>query len=93
MLHALDAHILEQYRDQVTIAELDTNQDVSDTVDIVLYDTFAQPETDHDEIGVLVRNPHAGHVVVYTWNFQSRPDRQRPGPRRTRVSLQGLAGA
>jgi DNA-binding NarL/FixJ family response regulator len=63
------AAILEQYRDRVTIAELDTNQDVSDSVDIVLYDSFAQPESDHDEISVLVRNPHAHHVVMYTWNF------------------------
>jgi DNA-binding NarL/FixJ family response regulator len=35
------AHILEQYRDRVVIAELDTNKDVSDMVDIVLYDSFA----------------------------------------------------
>jgi hypothetical protein len=33
--------ILEQYRDRVVIAELDTNKDVSDMVDIVLYDSFA----------------------------------------------------
>jgi hypothetical protein len=33
------AHILDQYRDRVIIAELDANQDLSDTVDIVLYDT------------------------------------------------------
>jgi hypothetical protein len=49
------AHIVEQYRDRVLIAELDTNQDVSDTVDIVLYDSFAQAESDHDEISVLIR--------------------------------------
>ena len=36
------AYILEQYRDRVVIAELDTNRDLSDSVDIVLYDTFAQ---------------------------------------------------
>jgi DNA-binding NarL/FixJ family response regulator len=63
------AQMLEQYRDRVTIAELDTNVDVSDAVDIVLYDSFAQPESDHDEISVLVRNPRARHVVMYTWNF------------------------
>jgi DNA-binding NarL/FixJ family response regulator len=63
------AHILEQYSDRVTIAELDSNQDVADTVDIVLYDSFAQPESDHEEISVLVRNPRARHVVMYTWNF------------------------
>ena len=63
------AHILEQYQDRVVIAELDTNMSVSDLVDIVLYDSFAQPETDHDEISVLVRNPRARRVAVYTWNF------------------------
>jgi DNA-binding NarL/FixJ family response regulator len=63
------AHILEQYKDRVVIAELDTNQPVSDLVDIVLYDTFAQPESDHDEISVLIKNPRARRVVVYTWNF------------------------
>ena len=31
--------------------------------------TFAQPEADHDEIEVLVDNPRARKVVVYTWNF------------------------
>ena len=66
------AHILEQYRDRVVIAELDTNEAVSDIVDIVLYDSFAQPESDHDEITVLVRNPRARRVAVYTWSF--RPD-------------------
>ena len=63
------AKILDQYRDRVVVAEIDTNEPVADDVDIVLYDSFAQPESDHHEIGVLVRNPHARHVVVYTWNF------------------------
>jgi DNA-binding NarL/FixJ family response regulator len=63
------AHILEQYQDRVVIAELDTNKALSDMVDIVLYDSFAQPESDHDEIGVLIRNPRARRVAVYTWNF------------------------
>ena len=63
------AHILEQYRDRVVIAELDANVAVSDMVDIVLYDCFGQPESDHDEVSVLVRNPRARRVAVYTWNF------------------------
>jgi DNA-binding NarL/FixJ family response regulator len=63
------AHILQQYQDRVVIAELDTNRAVSDMVDIVLYDSFAQPESDHDQISVLIRNPRARRVVVYTWNF------------------------
>ncbi len=63
------ANIIDQYRERVIIAEIDTNKPVSDVVDIVLYDSFAQPESDHHEIGVLVRNPSARRVVVYTWNF------------------------
>src|ERR1700753_3387870 len=63
------ANMLEPYRDRIVIAELDSTMPVEDSVDIVLYDSFAQPESDHEEIGVLVANPHAHRVVVYTWNF------------------------
>ena len=63
------ANMLEPYRDRVLIAELDSSMPVIDAVDIVLYDSFAQPESDHEEIGVLVANPRASRVVVYTWNF------------------------
>ncbi len=63
------AKMFDRYRDRVVVAELDANTTLSDTVDIVLYDSFAQPESDHDEIGVLVANPRAHRVVVYTWNF------------------------
>jgi DNA-binding NarL/FixJ family response regulator len=64
------ARMLEPYRDRILIAELDTNEAVEDVVDIALYDSFAQPESDHDEISVLIDNPRAHKVVVYTWNFQ-----------------------
>jgi DNA-binding NarL/FixJ family response regulator len=63
------AHLLQQYQDRVVIAELDTNVAVSEMVDIVLYDCFGQPESDHDEISVLVANRSARRVAVYTWNF------------------------
>src|ERR1700744_5414857 len=63
------ANMLDPYRDRVVIAELDSTMPVDDAVDIVLYDSFAQPESDHEEIGVLVANPCAHRVVVYTWNF------------------------
>ncbi len=66
------AHMLEPYRDRVLIAELDAGRAVEDDVDVVLYDTFAQPESDEAEIEVLVKNPHAGRVAVYTWNFHAR---------------------
>ena len=63
------ASMLDPYRDRVTVAEIDANKPLDDTVDIALYDSFAQPESDHDEIEVLIRSPHAKRVVVYTWNF------------------------
>ena len=63
------AKIIDQYRDRVVVAEIDTNKPLDDTVDVVLYDCFAQPESDHDQIAVLVRSPRARRVVVYTWNF------------------------
>jgi len=51
------------------VLEIDTNKPVAQDVAIVLYDSFAQPESDHDEISVLISNPNAHRVVVYTWNF------------------------
>ncbi|MBO1756806.1 response regulator transcription factor [Allobranchiibius sp. CTAmp26] len=63
------AKIIDQYRERVIIAEIDTNQPLKDTVDVVLYDAFAQPESDREEIGVLIRSPCARKVIVYTWNF------------------------
>jgi DNA-binding NarL/FixJ family response regulator len=63
------ARMLDQYRDRVVVAEIDSNEAVDDVVDIVLYDSFAQPESDRDEIRVLVANPRARRVAVYTWNF------------------------
>ena len=63
------AQMLYPYRDRVVVAEIDSNRPLDDAVDIVLYDSFAQPESDHDEIRVLIDNPRARKVVVYTWNF------------------------
>jgi len=64
------AHLFDEYRDRVVVAEIDANAPMSDTVDIVLYDSFAQPESDHEQIAELISNPRARRVVVYTWNFQ-----------------------
>ena len=63
------AHMFDQYRNRVVVAEIDSNEAVQDPVDIALYDSFAQPESDHDEISVLVNSPRDRRVVVYTWNF------------------------
>ncbi|MDP9092501.1 MAG: response regulator transcription factor [Actinomycetota bacterium] len=61
--------MLDPYKGRVLVTEIDTNEPVDEPVDIALYDSFAQPESDHDEISVLIDNPRARRVVVYTWNF------------------------
>src|SRR3712207_4482523 len=63
------AHMFDRYSDRILVAEIDANQATNDAVDIVLYDSFAQPESDQDAIAELVKNPNASKVVVYTWNF------------------------
>ena len=88
------AHILQQYRERVVIAELDTNVAVSDLVDIVLYDTFGQPESDHDQISVLIRNPRARRGGGLHLELRPRPD--QPSARRQGVHgylSKALAGA
>ena len=87
------ANMFDQYRDRVVVAELDSNMGVEDPVDIVLYDSFAQPESDHEEIAVLVANPRARRVVVYTWNFHPDLIAQRPGARSARLPVQDVACA
>jgi hypothetical protein len=79
------AHILQQYRDRVVIAELDTNVAVSDIVDIVPYDSFGQPD-DQDEISVPSESRS-------TPGPSTRPDRQRPQAAHTRLFVKGVAGA
>ena len=64
------ARMLDDYDDRVFVAELDTNKGVEDVVDVVLYDNFAQPEADRDEVDTLIANPRAARVAIYTWNFQ-----------------------
>jgi DNA-binding NarL/FixJ family response regulator len=63
------ARMLEPFADRVVIAEMDTNEPLEEPVDIVLYDSFAQSESNGEGIAALVRNPKARRAVVYTWSF------------------------
>lgn len=63
------AHMFDDYRDRIVISEIDANAALDDAIDIVMYDSFAQPESDQQELRSLVQNPKAKNVVVYTWNF------------------------
>jgi len=63
------AHMFDQYCDRVEIVQIAADAPVTVDVDIALYDTFAQGEADRDDLSVLIANPHARRVVVYTWSF------------------------
>jgi DNA-binding NarL/FixJ family response regulator len=63
------AHMFDGYENRVRVVEIDSRESIEDPIDVVMYDSFAQPESDQDEIDALVRNPRAGRIVVYTLNF------------------------
>jgi hypothetical protein len=58
------ARMLDGYHDRIRVVEIDANEPVEDVVDIVLYDSFAQPESNQEEIAVLVGNRRAHRVVI-----------------------------
>ena len=66
------AHMFHEYLHRVEIVHLAAGEPVTQDVDIALFDTFAQGEADSDDVQVLVDNPHAHRVVIYTWSFQRR---------------------
>lgn len=63
------ATMLRSYRERVHVVELDLNTSVAEDVDIAMYDTFANPRGDREEIQSLAADPRVGKVAVYTWNL------------------------
>ncbi len=63
------ARMFDGYQDRIVVEEIDANKPLAESTDIVMYDSFAQPESGHHELTSLVANPKARRVVVYTWNF------------------------
>lgn len=66
------ATMLRTYHDRVEIVELNANTPVGDRVDIALYDSFANPQGDRDQVRQLSKNPLVDRVVVYSWNLEAR---------------------
>lgn len=64
------AHMLAPYEHRVRVVEIDANTPPRASVDIALYDSFAQPGYNDDDIAALTANPHVARVVVYSWNFE-----------------------
>ena len=63
------AHMFDGYEDRVRVVEIDSREPVEERIDVVMYDSFAQPESDQSEIEALVGNPRAHRVAIYTWNL------------------------
>ncbi|NNC13725.1 response regulator transcription factor [Planctomonas sp. JC2975] len=61
--------MLDAYPERFAVVELDANLQVSNPVDIALYDTFANPQGDRDQVRELAANPLVGSVAVYSWNI------------------------
>jgi DNA-binding NarL/FixJ family response regulator len=66
VVHGLAA-MLRSYSDRVEVVEVDASTHPTSSVDIALFDTFAQSFRDRERIARLVSDPRIGKVVVYTW--------------------------
>jgi DNA-binding NarL/FixJ family response regulator len=65
------ADMLCSTTDEIEVVELDVHVPVGVTVDIALYDTFAQGQGDSPKVAELVKSPDVAKVAVYTWNHDS----------------------
>jgi DNA-binding NarL/FixJ family response regulator len=61
--------MLRSYQNRVRVVELDLNKQVSEYVDVALYDTFAATQGDRAVVRDLAANPLVEVVVVYSWNL------------------------
>lgn len=66
------ASMFDEYGARVVVVELAADEPVDVDVDVALFDTFAQHEADGPDLDVLIANPHARRVAVYTWAFDQR---------------------
>ena len=62
------AAVLSPYRDQVAVVELDSNVPVLSDVDVVLYDSFGQPQGPKIDIAAL--RAGSAKVVVFSWHTE-----------------------
>ena len=63
------ARMFDSYEERIQLLGLDRDSVIADPVDIVLYDSFAQPHVERSDVAALVANPRASRVVVYSWDF------------------------
>lgn len=61
--------MLEPFRDQIEVVELDVDASDDQHVDVVLYDTRTHVQPDGPDLDALIDDPRVGRVVLYTWNL------------------------
>ncbi len=69
VVRGLDS-MLRNYAHRIEIVELVAGKQVSEPVDVALYDTFGMGQGNGTAVKQLVENPRVRTVAVYTWNFQ-----------------------
>jgi DNA-binding NarL/FixJ family response regulator len=62
------AQMLARFPGRVEVVEAVAGVPVKADVDLTLYDTFANPQVDTDDIEDMISGDRMGQVVVYTWN-------------------------
>jgi DNA-binding NarL/FixJ family response regulator len=63
------AHMLRPFADRLEVVQLDAEMRVTVDVDVALYDTFAQPHPDDEDVSRLAANPRIKTVAVFTWKM------------------------
>jgi len=63
------AGILERFPDRVQVVELDSGLPIASEVDLVLYDSFGQPQGAALDLEALT-GTSAAKVVIFSWNTQ-----------------------
>lgn len=68
VVRGLDA-MLEPFADRVRVAEVGAGRGPTQPVDVTLYDTFAAARLISESVDDIVGNPHAGRVLLYSWDL------------------------
>jgi DNA-binding NarL/FixJ family response regulator len=63
------AAMLDPFRDELRIVELDVGRNPDCQVDIALFDTYGHARGGVDRVRSLVTDPRVGAVVVYAWTL------------------------
>ncbi|MDO8107020.1 response regulator transcription factor [Isoptericola sp. b441] len=65
------AQMLAPFSERVALVELDSGAPVARPADVVLYDTFGQPQGEHLDISSLQVGPARAKVIIYTWALEA----------------------